>query len=87
MIDPATAEICRVYGNTCDPYDIAWNDPDQEDWPGGNYFARAPGSDVWVSFSDFSKSASAELWDRDNPAPRPGSLCFGFGRPARVRAL
>ena len=64
VIDPATAKVCRVYGHVFDPYGIAWNDPHPHDWFGGNYFARAPGSNVWVSFSDLPKSVLAELWNR-----------------------
>jgi hypothetical protein len=47
-----------------DPYGI---DPDlpEEYWTvGREYFARTPGSDIWVSFDDLPEATLKELWDR-----------------------
>src|SRR5262249_22853760 len=50
-IDPETAEITFEWGQTNAPYGI---DPElpEDHCVGRNYFARALGSDVWVSFCD-----------------------------------
>src|SRR4051794_30942162 len=55
-INPATAEICWTYGQVMDPYRIKQLSAEY-DCVGRNYFARAPGSDVWVSFDDLPESA------------------------------
>src|SRR5262245_4528020 len=47
-IDPDTAEVFCEHGSIRDPYglhDLTY----EEDNIGRNYFARSPGSDVWVS--------------------------------------
>jgi hypothetical protein len=47
-IDPATAEATWIYALTLDPYGV---DPDlleEYQQVGREYFARAPGSKVWV---------------------------------------
>jgi hypothetical protein len=48
-IDPETAEIHWCYGWIGDPYGEC---PDFRECVGRQYFARRPGSDIWVSFSD-----------------------------------
>jgi hypothetical protein len=51
-IDPQTAIVEWTYAQTLDPYG---DDPDLPDeyWQIGRaYFARSPGSDVWVCFYD-----------------------------------
>lgn len=61
-IDPATAEFDWEYGNVVDPYRIYPRDGSE--CIGRNHFARAPGSDVWVSFDDLPESVRDELWKR-----------------------
>ncbi len=47
-IDPATAEVTWHHEQVLDPYGIRDLSP-EEDCVGAVLFARAPGSDVWVS--------------------------------------
>src|SRR4051812_12192426 len=62
-INPATAKVIWQYGQIVNPYGLEPN-PDDADCIGRNYFARAPGSDVWVSFHDLPESVVDELWKR-----------------------
>jgi hypothetical protein len=49
-IDPETAEVMWTYAQTLDPYGI-YPDLPEECWQvGREYFARTPGSDIWVEF-------------------------------------
>src|SRR5258708_7590122 len=59
-IDPATAELHWEHGEISDPYGIK-HLPDGFDCIGRNHFARAPGSDVWVSFHDLPEAVRDEL--------------------------
>jgi hypothetical protein len=51
-IDPETAELHWAYRHTMDPYGVDKNLPDECKQIGREWFARAPGSDIWVSFHD-----------------------------------
>jgi hypothetical protein len=60
-IDPATAEVACWYAQMIDPYGLL--DPDSIDpqywgWQ-REWFARRPGSDIWVLFDDLPE----ETWD------------------------
>jgi hypothetical protein len=62
-IDPETAEVFFEEGSARNPYGL--NDFTYEEdslWP--NYFARSPGSDVWVLFEDLPKTTCDRLWAR-----------------------
>jgi hypothetical protein len=62
QIDPATAEVEWTYEYTLDPYGI-WPDiPEEYQQVGRAYFARAPGTDVWVEFGDLPKATRDALW-------------------------
>ena len=50
LIDPETAEVSWTYAHIVDPYGIEPDFHEEEKCLGRVYFARAPGSDVWVSF-------------------------------------
>lgn len=59
-ISPATAEVTWWYVNCFDVYGL---EPDLPDVAiGRGYFARAPGSDIWVEFGDLPDQTSAALW-------------------------
>jgi hypothetical protein len=60
-IDPETAEVTWCYAETLDPYGI---DPVPEEYScvGREYFARSPGSDVWVCFGDLPEATQSALW-------------------------
>ena len=51
-IDPATAEVTWWHRQVIDPYGIFTELPEDAECVGRSYFARAPDSEVWVSFSD-----------------------------------
>ncbi len=62
-IDPATAEVTWTYAQTMDPYGI-YDDLPEQCWQAGReYFARAPGSDIWVQFGDLPKATREALWE------------------------
>jgi len=63
-INPATAVVFWVNGQVGDPYGIMPDIPDEARRIGPTYFARAPGSDMWVSFHDLPASVVDELWRR-----------------------
>jgi hypothetical protein len=65
-IDPETAEVDWSYGQTLDPYGVCdeWELPEEFHQVGREYFARAPGSDIWVKFGDLPKETRDELWKR-----------------------
>src|SRR6202012_397850 len=52
MIAPQTAEVTWWHAQTLDPYGVCDDFPKECDSIGREYFARAPGGDIWVSFSD-----------------------------------
>ena len=63
-IDPETAEVDWTYAATLDPYGIDPELPEENRDVGRQYFARAPGSDMWVSFYDLPKATRDALWKK-----------------------
>ena len=51
-IDPQTAEVMWEYGYTIDPYGVYADLSDEGEQIGREYFARAPGSNLWVHYGD-----------------------------------
>jgi hypothetical protein len=66
-IDPETAEVFWNYAQTFDPYGIYPNLPDEWEQIGREYFARSPGSDIWVHFGDLPEATANALWGRLKP--------------------
>ena len=66
-IDPETAEVLWGYGQTLDPYGVKdeWELPEEFHQVGREYFARSPGSDVWVNFNDLPETVIEKLWARE----------------------
>ena len=64
-IDPGTAEVYWTYAQSFDPYGVYPDLPDELRVVGREYFARAPGSDVWVWFGDLPAETARKLWDKD----------------------
>ena len=64
QIDPATAEVMWEYGLTLDPYGVWENIPEEYQQVGREYFARAPGTDVWVNFGDLPEATRDTLWNK-----------------------
>jgi hypothetical protein len=63
-IDPKTAEVTWEYAQTLDPYGIDPDLPEEMQQIGREYFARAPGSDVWVWFGDLPEATREALWEK-----------------------
>jgi hypothetical protein len=61
-IDLDTAEVEWWYAQTMDPYGIEPSLPEELRQVGREYFARAPGSDIWVSFGDLPEGTRNALW-------------------------
>jgi hypothetical protein len=49
---------------TLDPYGVEPDLPEEYQQVGRNYFARSPGSDVWVWFGDLPDETRNALWGR-----------------------
>ena len=63
-IDPNTAEVEWAYRQTLDPYGVYGELPEICQQVGRDYFARSPGSDVWVWFGDLPDATERALWKR-----------------------
>jgi hypothetical protein len=63
-IDPDTAEVDWEYGQTLDPYGVYPDLPEEFQQIGREYFARSPGSNIWVCFDDLPKRTRDALWAR-----------------------
>jgi hypothetical protein len=63
-IDPETAEVTFWWRQTLDPYGLNPFLPKECDCIGREYFARSPGSDIWVSFGDLPAATCDRLWER-----------------------
>jgi len=73
-IDPETAEVEWIYAQTLDPYGIYPELPEEYWQIGREYFARSPGSDVWVEFSDLPEATNEALWSKHS-----SKLAFSAG--------
>jgi hypothetical protein len=62
-IDPETAEVDWIYAQTLDPYGLE-DLPEELQQVGREYFARAPGTDIWVHFHDLPKETADILWKK-----------------------
>ena len=65
-IDPATVEVDYEMGCPADPYCIRDREelhPEQRQ-TGRVYFARSPGSDIWVHFGDLPDATRNAVWER-----------------------
>jgi hypothetical protein len=68
-IDPETAEVYWTYTRILDPYGVIPDlpeDPEEYQQIGRTYFARSPGSDVWVWFGDLSDETRNALRGRQD---------------------
>jgi len=63
-IDPETADVMWEWGYTLDPYGIDPELPEELQQLGRVYFARSPGSDIWVCFYDLPSATSDALWKK-----------------------
>jgi hypothetical protein len=74
-INPETAEADWTYAQTLDPYGIYPDLPEEYEQIGREYFARSPGSDIWVAFRDLPEETRDALWERH----KRGKLVFPTG--------
>jgi len=63
-IDPETAEVDWIYAQTLDPYGVYPDPPEEYQQVGREYFARFPGSDIWVNFGDLPEATRDALWEK-----------------------
>jgi hypothetical protein len=63
-IDPETAEVEWNYAQTLDPYGVEPELPEEYWQVGREYFARSPGSDIWVWFGDLPDTTRDALWEK-----------------------
>jgi hypothetical protein len=63
-INPETAEVAWVYGLTLDCYGVHPDLPEDLQQVGREYFARSPGSEIWVSFGDLPEATRESLWQK-----------------------
>jgi len=61
QIDPETAEVCWRYAQICDPYGDGFDIPEELQQVGREYFARVPGSSLWIWFGDLPRKAQMAL--------------------------
>ena len=76
-IDPETAEVDWEYAQVLDPYGVYPELPEESQQVGRAYFARSPGSDVWVWFGDLPDATRSAVWEKHKsmlalPAGLPG---------------
>jgi hypothetical protein len=77
QIDPETAEVDWTYIQTIDPYGVLPQDIVEQNYcVGRGYFARAPGSDLWIEFGDLPDATREVLWRR-----HASKLAFPAGLP------
>ncbi len=73
QIDPETAEVCWEYALTLDPYGVYPDLPEEYQQVGRAYFARSPGSQVWIDFQHLPEATREALWMRGRDS-RPASI-------------
>lgn len=76
-IDPQTAEVDWIYARVVDPYGVYPELPEEYSCVGREYFARSPGSDIWVSFGDLPEATQYALSKYVRPA-------FSVGAPMQT---
>jgi hypothetical protein len=65
QIDPETAEVEWTYIQVIDPYGVFPLDiVEQHSWVERGYFARAPGTDLWIDFDDLPETTHEALWKK-----------------------
>jgi hypothetical protein len=75
-IDPETAEVFCDYTEVGDPYCVHPDFPEEHSCVGREYFARSPGSDIWVWFGDLPDATASALWEKHR-----SKLAFPAGLP------
>jgi hypothetical protein len=81
QIDPETAEVTWLYAQSMDPYGVIPDLPEEYEQIGREYFARSPGSDVWVWFGDLPDATKKALREK-----REAKLAFPAGHLWQTKA-
>jgi hypothetical protein len=81
LIDPETAEVVRIYGQTLDPYGVDPDLPEELQQVGREYFAQRPGSDIWVHFADLLDEVRKKLRKHPNAKPSFTIMANGIDPP------
>jgi hypothetical protein len=76
LIDPATAEVDWSFGQTLDPYGTIPDLPEELQQSRREYFARRPGSDIWVHFGELPDEVREKL--RKHPIDLPEDFELPF---------
>jgi excisionase family DNA binding protein len=76
-IDPKTAEVIWDHRLTLDPYGVGSDIHEENQQVGREYFARAPGTDLWIAFGDLPKPTRETLWQKHK-----ANLAFPAGLPS-----
>jgi len=63
-IDPKTAKVRSQRGFVHKPYGVYRDLSEDEQMVGSMYFARRPGSHIWVWFRDLPEVTRGKLWQR-----------------------
>jgi hypothetical protein len=79
-INPETAEVFWNHASIVDPYGVDPELPGECQQVGRVYFARSPGTDIWVCFYDLPKATRDALWKKLDSGhfPSGGDLLAGF---------
>jgi hypothetical protein len=80
-VDPETAEVDWTYGQILDPYGVDPDLPEECQCIGRVYFARSPGSAVWVWFGDLPEATHDRLWARIRAGEFTDDLTWLFDEP------
>ena len=77
-IDPDTAEVDWVYAQVLDPFGDGRDLPEEFQQVGRDYFARSPGSNLWIWFHDLPDATADRLLEKHEhklafPAGLPGA--------------
>jgi hypothetical protein len=61
QIDPETAEVAWTFAQAFDPYNDGFDIPEEMQYVDREYFARSPGSNLWILFSDLPQATFDHL--------------------------
>jgi len=84
LVDPSTAEIDWTYAQTLDPYGDRLPLLPQAEQVGREYFARAPGSDIWVCVRHLPDATRGAIWERFENT-KGAVLRIGIDRDGQLR--
>jgi hypothetical protein len=66
LLDPETAEVDWSYRQIMDPYGLDLDLPEELQQIGRQYFARRPGSKIWVEYGDLLSDVRLKLAERED---------------------